>query len=94
MNLLNRMCLQDSSGLISAKISIEGLRTPQERSSIISPRTEVKTSNASRGQESCERRQLEGVRKTEVGWGEAHAELNLPCLVRCLSPSTSNMPGA
>ena len=72
------MCLQDSPGLISAKISIEGLRTPQERSSIISPRTEVKTSNASRGQESCERRRWRVLGRRR--WGGVRRMLNLRCL--------------
>lgn len=69
MNLLNRMCLQNSPGLISVKYLLiyKDLELFKERSSILSPRIQVKTSNASRGQESSERHELEGGGKTGGG---------------------------
>ena len=85
MNLLNRMCLQNSPGLISVKISIDiykDLELSKERSSIISPRIQVKTSNASRGRESSERHELEGVGRWEGMENEAHGEVEVPCAVQ------------
>lgn len=86
MNLLNRMCLQDSPGLISAKISIERLRTPQERSSIISRGQNLKCLSRPG---KLWKASVGGVRKMQIGWGEANAELKMPCLVQSGQQSLS-----